>query len=207
MSYEDDGSPDEERADPLSDDDRLLNLTGPREFETSFGHLAPDLRYTEGFRRAADVLSNYVFTSTVDLDDVAMPILYCYRQSIELRLKYLLALGGMLERKDVLPVSSHDLMYLWRKVRPVLEQNWGTGGPTILDRVARVLDEFAKLDSGGYGFRYPVDLKGAPSLSPELTINLHNVRTVASRAEQHLDDAAEHIMGTLLDRAFNRPAT
>jgi hypothetical protein len=69
--------PYEPRAEPLADGDRLLNLIGARQSETNLGHLAPELRYTEGFRRAADALASYARTNTLYLDDLAMPILYC----------------------------------------------------------------------------------------------------------------------------------
>jgi len=203
MSDEEDG-PDEPRASPLGDGDRLLNLSGPSEAETSLGHLAPELRYTEGFGRAADVLANYARSNSLYLEDLAMPILYCYRQSLELRLKYLLTLGEMLDGRTAKVEKTHDLMHLWRKVTPILKQSWPRGAPPVADRIETVLREFARIDSGGYAFRYAIDKRGEPSLLQDITINLENVQLVASRVEQHLDDAAEHIDWILMERVFAR---
>jgi hypothetical protein len=203
MTDDEDG-PHEPRASPLGDSDRLLSLSGPSESETNLGHLAPELRYTEGFRRAADVLANYARSNNLYLEDLAMPILYCYRQSLELRLKYLLTLGEMLEGRPAEVETTHDLMHLWSKVTPVLEQSWPSGAPPVLARIDTVLREFAHIDGGGYAFRYAIDKKGKPSLPQDLPINLENVQIVASRVEQHLDDAAEHIDWVLMERLFER---
>jgi hypothetical protein len=184
----------------LEHGDRLFNVGGPWQFNAKMAlDFLRDYRYVEGFRRAAEVLGDQVARDRGDVDALAMPILFCYRQWLELRLKDLWLQGGRLGAAGVEPLQTHDLRVLWRHVRPVLEEAWPEGDRDELDRLETVLHELANLDGPqGIGFRYATDREGRASLPPGLEINLHNVRTVMGKVRVLLDGASEGL-GVMLE--------
>jgi len=114
-----------------------------------------------GYKRAADSLVAHAAEKTADRDTLVFPILFNYRQFLELSLKYLISTYG--RAVDVDPVwNSHDLSKLWSRFEAVLA---GFGlededGATVA--VARIVAEFATVDPGSFSHRYPVDRQGRP---------------------------------------------
>lgn len=182
--------------DELQDDDRLFNAGGPWQFNIKMaGDFLRDYRYVLGFQRAAEALGDHLAQHRGDVDALAMPILFCYRQWVELRLKDLWLQGGRLKGGGgVDPRQTHDLAALWRHVRPLIEEAWPDGDRAELNRLETVLLELAELDGPkGTGFRYATDREGRASLPTDLDINLHNVRRVMEKVALLLDGAAEGI--------------
>ena len=114
---------------------------------------------TDGYKKAADLM---VEASTEDVytrSIVVCPVIFNYRQFIELSLKYQLATYG--PSIDIKPNwHSHDLARLWSEFLAMLDE-YGTDDPDEVDPVVgEIILEFAKIDPGSYAYRYPVDKKG-----------------------------------------------
>jgi hypothetical protein len=179
----------------LEEGDRLFNTAGAWEHTTRLDwDFLRDYRYVGGFERAAEVLAEHVARHRADADALTMPLLFCYRHWVELRLKDLWVLGGRMRGDAVDPLATHDLRVLWRHVRPVIEEAWPDGDRAELDRLEVVLHELADVDGPkGDGFRYAYRRSGDPSLDDALVIDLANVKSVMVGVGLLLNGAAEGI--------------
>lgn len=116
---------------------------------------------TEGYKKAADVMVAEASKDRFDRDILVFPIIFNYRQFLELSLKYQLATYG--PAVDVKPNwRTHDLASLWSEFQ-ILKERYGTEDPDEADPVVgNIILEFAKIDPRSYSYRYPVDRKGDP---------------------------------------------
>lgn len=114
-----------------------------------------------GYKEAADLMVERSANDRPARDTLVFPIIFNYRQFLELSLKYQLATYGP-------PVGirpnweTHDLATLWSEFLAMLE-HYGTEDPDEADPVVgEIILEFAKIDPRSYSYRYPVDRKGNP---------------------------------------------
>lgn len=115
----------------------------------------------EGYRKGADIMVDAARTNAFERDYLVYPILFAYRQFIELSLKDLINTYG----PDVgVPVqwSSHDLTFLWSQFKLVTKRYTAASGDETDAAVESIIREFAKIDPNSYSYRYPVDTKGMP---------------------------------------------
>ena len=114
-----------------------------------------------GYKKAADLMVEHAIANDVDRAALVYPIIFNYRQFIELSLKYLIATYG--PTVGVEPVwNSHDLGRLWKSLIEVLD-GYGHDDVDQTDPVvAQIVAEFAKVDPKSFSYRYPVDTKGNP---------------------------------------------
>ncbi|MCJ7492585.1 MAG: hypothetical protein MUP15_10635, partial [Dehalococcoidia bacterium] len=120
--------------------------------------------YAEGFKTAADQLVQDLLDNRVwPIDVLLYPVAFLYRQYLELRLKELIVVSGrLLGLSREVPIH-HDLMSLWKDVRPRLEQIWFSRSNKMdNDAIEDGLHQFCDADPGSYSFRYPVDRHGNP---------------------------------------------
>ncbi len=115
----------------------------------------------EGYKKAADLMIEASTGDRYTRDILVFPIIFSYRQYIELSLKYHLATYG--PRVRIEPNwRSHDLEELWAAFMGMLEL-YGTVDPDEADPVvAEIILEFANIDPASYAYRYPVDRQGNP---------------------------------------------
>lgn len=115
----------------------------------------------EGYKRAANLMVERANADRFERDYLVCPIIFNYRQFLELSLKYMIATYGRTVGID--PVwKSHNLAYLWQRFVEVLKR-YGTTDPDEADPVVgEIIAEFAKIDPGSDSYRYPVDTKGNP---------------------------------------------
>lgn len=183
-----------------------MSLSGQPQFETELVHWLPESAYDEGFRRAAEVLSDHVAHFPQDIPDLVMPIMYCYRHAVELRLKRLWTVAGWLERETAptakLP-AIHDLLKLWETVQPIISSRAPAHRRSRfeVETAEGVIKELAELDPNGVSFRYDKTVKGEPSLSAGVSINLENMWTVMPKLLELLDDTAAGIVVEFLNRS------
>lgn len=116
---------------------------------------------TDGYKKAADLMVAHATAEPHDREYLVCPIIFNYRQFIELSLKYSIATFGGTVGIDAM-WKTHDLAKLWEIFVEVLDR-YGSADPDVADPiVAEIVSEFAKIDPGSYSYRYPVDTKGNP---------------------------------------------
>lgn len=114
-----------------------------------------------GYKRAADLMVAQATRDRYDRDALVYPIIFNYRQFIELSLKYLIATYGP-QVNIAANWTSHRLDELW-KIFSGLLNAYPSGDPEGTDpAVKAIIAEFAKVDPNSFSYRYPVDIKGNP---------------------------------------------
>ena len=163
--------------------------------------------YVVGYKEAADRL---VESITEDhFDPLVYPILFLYRQYLELLLKHLLRIMRRLQGVQGESISkeeqdsdkklfeSHELESLWKKVRDLIETLWGDHEDMAanVDAEARIR-EFSQIDYSSQNFRYPENKKGKSTLDNYPTrarggtrLNCINVQRVVDALEARLGGA------------------
>jgi len=143
--------------------------------------------YGEGYKRAADILVLHVMETQQGQDYLVFPVVFLYRQYLEVRLKHLLRDGFRLhDISEGLP-GTHRLMAVWQRCRPLIEQVWPEGPRQDLDAVQEVIEQFDRKDPGSTAFRYPVDRDGNRSLPTKERLNLRQMAEVMERTAALLD--------------------
>ncbi len=154
--------------------------------------------YSEGYRRATELLLEHVLATRRDLDTLVYPIVFSARHYVELKLKYLVrAAAGLIEvPADFEKV--HLLSDAWRVLRPLLEKIFSGHGTGELEIVERVLTEFDSRDPSSMAFRYPEDRRGNPSQASPSRVGLRTFQTTFQRVASFLescDNAIEEYAG------------
>lgn len=78
--------------------------------------------YAAGYKDAADALVGALAERKASLDSVVYPLVFLYRQGLELQLKLILPLARRLAGKEASVDIGHKLMPLWSELRRHLEQ-------------------------------------------------------------------------------------
>jgi hypothetical protein len=123
------------------------------------------------------------------------PIIFNYRQSLELRLKYLLMAYGPLT--DEAPdYRSHDLEKLWAKCKRVIVTLDGAAQPSdkeAFEAVDKLIAEFDAVDPGSVTFRFAHDTKGKSIKLGISAIDLLNLRGVVAGLHNFLECVDLHL--------------
>lgn len=138
-------------------------------------------RYLEGYRMAAQLVLDQIVRTGSDQDFLLYPLVFLYRQHLELQLKLVIHLGRQLHGGRGAPMKTHSLTALWDVAIQHIRRVW----PDDEHDTAAIrtdLEEFDSLDSGSYAFRYPVGTTQEPSLPPSLS--RFNVKAFAERADE-----------------------
>jgi hypothetical protein len=114
---------------------------------------------TDGYKTAADKLVEEALGDRIVRHELIYPIIFCYRQFIELSLKrqilsYGRAVGvGLPRRKD------HDLKALLKTFR-IMCKEYDSGEDEAIIVVSKCILEFARMDPDSFTFRYATDRLG-----------------------------------------------
>ncbi|HEY9853751.1 MAG TPA: hypothetical protein V6D28_30050 [Leptolyngbyaceae cyanobacterium] len=140
-----------------------------------------------GYKSAADILVKHVIENGTDQDTLVYPIVFLYRQHLELRFKEIIREGWLLlnEGKDFPPI--HDLQELWKQVKEVIKKllpdEEETQGESLIEHI---VNEFSKRDKQSYSFRYPGDKKGNNPLADLQYINIRHLSEMIQEASDFL---------------------
>ena len=98
-----------------------------------------------GYKKAADLMVERTAQDRSDRDALVFPVIFNYRQFIELSLKYLIATYGHTVGVAA-NWNTHKLSVLWKTFMEVLD-GYGHDDPDQTDLVvAEIVAEFAKVD-------------------------------------------------------------
>lgn len=111
--------------------------------------------YADGFKRAADLLVENVKT-TYDINTVIFPILFLYRQYVELSLKEIIGYGQYLSEHEEVRQGGHNLKNLWAASRSYIQKYYKEITKEDLAQAESLISELHKLDPTSEASRYPV---------------------------------------------------
>jgi len=150
----------------------------------------PWILYAEGYRKAADCLAQQVINREGYPDFLVYPIVFSYRQYIELELKWFIKRGSALLRKEEPKLKEpHNLLLLWTAFRNIIEELFPEEGTDDLEAVEEIIEQLAALDKKSTAFRYPVEFDGSPTLPDIRHINVANLHEVMSKIGGFFDGA------------------
>lgn len=163
-------------------------------------YTSSDYGYRQGYRRAGQLLADYVCKECREQDLLVFPVVHNYRHHIELTLKHLVGLGSYLVDRTLTPeikrllLKSHDLKQLWATLKPILfavgkSVRWKPQRADI-DGVEWYINQLHAVDKGSFSFRYPTDTTGAPSLPGMKHLNIYQFASRMERLAEYLDTIA-----------------
>lgn len=128
-----------------------------------------DQGYIDGFHKAAAILIERLAADKTQYapNEITFPIIFLYRQYLELQLKEIVGLG--VELKEIADpekvLERHNLLRLWVKVEELHLKMQGAGVSPDLQTTGGVVKEFHDLDQTGQESRYATTTKNAKSLA------------------------------------------
>ncbi len=149
--------------------------------------------YAIGYKEAADLLVANIENGRRMQDTLVYPILFLYRQYLELALKELIRDARILQDIDEPFPKTHRIDELWKICQTLLQQVSSDEPIDCLTEIGRLIGEFSGVDPTSMAFRYPEDKEGNPSLAGIGNINLRNVREVVAKISVILDGAGAQI--------------
>ena len=152
--------------------------------------------YASGYKHAGDVLVQHVIDTRNHRDTLVFPIVFNYRQYIELRLKELIIFGRILSDEAPEFPCTHNLRTLWNTCRSIIADGAIGATETDLEAIDDAIAQFCTVDPGSDSFRYPVDRDGNLSISDDLhIINLRQLRDRIDALATFLDGASMAFSG------------
>ena len=144
--------------------------------------------YAAGYKYAGDILVQHIIDTRNHRDTLVFPIVFNYRQYLEVRCKEIIMLGKLLSDEAPEFPAKHSLRILWDACRPMITSHEPSASETDLEAIDEAIAEFCSVDPESYSFRYPVDRKGNLSIPPELhVINLRQLRDGMDRLASFFD--------------------
>jgi len=145
--------------------------------------------YASGYKEAADRLVKEIEATSSGQDTLVYPILFLYRQYLELQLKELIRQARrLLDEEGEFP-KIHNIEHLWKACNELLLKVSPNDSVAELKEIGRFIKDFATVDPTSEAFRYPQDKAGNPTLPGIRHINLRNVREVIEKISIILDGA------------------
>ena len=122
-------------------------------------------------------------------DLLVYPIVFCYRQYLELELKDLIKIIRRVDGLEHAPLKTHNLVALWKVARDLLDLR-DHADTSDLDHAGDILRQFNEVDPGSMTFRYARDIEGARTLPDDLRrINLETLARVVAAVGNLLEGA------------------
>lgn len=160
--------------------------------------------YPAGYKMGADRLIQSALQDPHNADVLIFPIVFLYRQYLELRLKQLIRDGNRLFGGLSDFPNTHRLDVLWESCKPVLKQVKLDDDGEVAWRVAEGIGaietcilHFAHIDPTSMAFRYPVDKERTPFLRDLNTIDIQHFGEAMRDVASYLDAVALQLVLSL----------
>jgi len=148
--------------------------------------------YILGYKEAADKLVQGICNERTDQDLLVYPIVFLYRQFIELSFKELIRIGNSLLNINEDYPHSHDLSLLWAKSKVILKKLFPDDKQNI-SNIDKIVKQFSEIDPKSMAFRYPEDRKGNKSIHGIDQINLRNLSEIMSGINSYIIGTTAYI--------------
>lgn len=144
--------------------------------------------YTQGYLRAADLLIAYLERNSREARKLGAPIVFLYRQHLELTLKTLMRDCQRFLGKKVAIPHEHRFEHLWPACRDLISEAFpGYADSDEMRNTTRLLMEFNAVDPHSTMFRYPEDRNGNASLANVGAVDLNAISAVVAKISLMLE--------------------
>lgn len=150
--------------------------------------------YVEGYRDAARLVFAHIERTDRGQESLVFPLVFLWRQHVELRLKELIELGHMVLEEEKPDGTGHHLIQnLWARVRALILRI-EPGEEQNCRAVDGVIEQLAEVDPGSFDFRYHESTKGDATLgkAPD-HVDLRNLQEVMEGVARFLDCGSTHL--------------
>jgi hypothetical protein len=137
--------------------------------------------YAEGYKTAGDILVRHVIEHSSDQDILVYPIVFLYRQHIELRLKEIIREGSRLLGDSSDFPAKHELHILWPIAKGIIKKIWPQGDSKEEAFIDHFVKEFSAIDSKSDSFRYPENRSGQNPLENLSHLGIKHFAEMAER--------------------------
>ncbi len=153
-------------------------------------------RLTAGYKQAGDILVREADRpgNLHQMGNLLYPIVFCYRQYLELAMKGLIERHG--EPIGLIPVrKTHRLKAdIWPVFRKLIESVGGLDSQADdTQAVFRCIEEFEKFDPDSFSFRYATDTKGVPVTIPIEKVDLVHLKITMAKLEMYFEGIDEYL--------------
>ena len=134
-----------------------------------------------GYKKAGAALVEECSRNASSRRFLIYPILFCYRQGLELAMKWIVIHYGGCAGVSAEDIFHHDLWQLWRACKTVVLKvglDGDTDDEDDLEVAEKIVKEFHDLDKTSLALRYPYDKNGIVPPLPDREIDLENVKKV-----------------------------
>jgi len=174
-------------------DDTLFKGDIDIHLNADISHWNKDLSgYAKGYKSAADFIVSGAIEGHRSYDFnvsyIVFPVVFLYRQYIELRLKEIILLVTRINGEEHGIPKHHHIDELWKHARPHIERYCAH---EQLSALGVCIKEFCSFDSDGLAFRYPENKEGKPHLPEWTVVNIRHLGETMQRIGNLLDDAAD----------------
>lgn len=138
--------------------------------------------YIKGYKSVSDAAVDMAVSSKdiVKLDTYVFPIMFNYRQFLELSLKSLYLDYSEDEprmRLETINKASHNLMKMWDKVEPILLLTSDAAHHNEMVKIVKsYVQQYHEMDEGSFNFRYPITKQLNSVFKKEERIDLVNLK-------------------------------
>jgi len=146
--------------------------------------------YAYGFRRAAEILLNYVEERHTSLDVIVFPTVFLLRHHLELAIKFVARDARLILGDPPSTKPEHRLQALWVETKRLVIRVLGVE-PIGMEPIDVVVAQFDAIDSRSTTCRYPETFAGTDPLADVSNINLLTLRDSVEPAFDMLDAAYE----------------
>jgi len=146
--------------------------------------------FANGYLEAADIIVDHLAHQHRN-DSLVFPIIFCYRQYVELKLKEISSLYNVLDYGKDHHSKIHSLEGLWQTLKPRLEVDLGAEDQETLMTVGKLVSEFHDFDPNAIALRYPEETYLVKV--PMQQVDLENLRDVMARLAMYLGSAVDFI--------------
>ena len=140
-------------------------------------HFPMDI-YAAGYKDAADAILYALAERRASLDSVIYPLVFLYRQGLELQLKLILPLARRLAEIPSKDDHQHGLMPMWEELRKLLDELTPHEGDEDIAAMEDFIRQLDDVDPQSFAFRYPKTKRGEISLAELSDVNVRHLSEI-----------------------------
>ncbi|HLO71802.1 MAG TPA: hypothetical protein VK167_13070 [Flavipsychrobacter sp.] len=148
--------------------------------------------YADGYLHGANALVDQCYQDHTLNDILIYPMVFLYRQYIELRLKEIIfGLKYCLGDDPSFP-KHHKIDILWKDFKFLYKSIGEENNSDVLNNGGRLINELSQIDPLSMAFRYPVDKDGNDTIKLK-RISISNLQSVINKLANLLDAISDQV--------------